>query len=233
MSQHTCPPAILSSLSCLLSCSDSPVYLFCPSSPVPYARPSCHVLAVKSLMSCSGNPVLSVCSVQADFSGQFVQADLPQLSCLDILPRLSCPGCPVTVVLSRLSFPGCTVSAGVPFLVMFWPPPSVLSRLTCARLTCPANMSRLKTGLVWLFCRCCPVPAVIPTLSCHDCLGCPVLNVLSQLSCPIMFSPLSSLSCHGCPATLVFPTLIFRCFFPAVLSQMPSSYVPAILGCFT
>jgi hypothetical protein len=121
-----------------------------------------------------------------------------------MLPRLSRPGFPVTVVLSYGPVP-----AGHPVLL-------VLSMLTCSglygmsgqpvRLTCPAILcvygcpaivvlSRLSCiSRTVLSCSCRPEISFLPWLSCHGCFFFPI--VLSRLSCPD--HPLL-LSCPLCP----------------------------------
>jgi hypothetical protein len=75
----------------------------------------------------------------------------------------------------------------------------------------------------------CPVPAVLPWLSC---CGCPILVALSQLS---YLTVLWYLSCHGCPAAIVLSQLSY----PAGLAHLswlhvsllfPSFSVPAVLS---
>jgi hypothetical protein len=98
-----------------------------------------------------------------------------------VLYRLSCPGCPVPVVLSQLSCPGCPVPVSCPGC----PVPGVLYRVSCTGCPVPGVLSRV-------LCPECPVSGVLSRVSCPRC---PVPGVLSI---PVVLAFLSWLSCSCC-----------------------------------
>ncbi len=137
---------------------------------------------------------------QANLSDQPVQTIFSGTPVLVVLSKKSYPKYPVTAVRPQLTRPG-----GPPrchFLaVMFWPPVlsflSYLYYLDCPpRLSYPARWYRSCCLVL-----CCPVPTVLPRLSCAWDL---VLVVLSLLSCHISLpkSPVHAvmflLPCPGC-----------------------------------
>ncbi len=110
---------------------------------------------------------------------------LPWLSCHSCSVQVflfSCPGCAVLAVLSLLSCSGHPLLSVLPRLT--WPGSPI-------RLICP-------DWPVQLYCFGCHAlcPAVMSWLFYQ---GCPVLVVLSQLSCPVMFWQ----ACH------LFPLMLF------------------------
>ncbi len=132
----------------------------------------CPVPAVQSLLSCSS------CSAQTSLSRA-------------LLMRLSCPGNPVLSVMSRLAHPGRPVRLTCPH----WP-------VFQFQLPCPGHIGHCSpdtTVISWQSCHPRPFHAhlsrlpVVPAY--HDC---PVLDVLSQLSCSMVLSQMSYLNCHGC-----------------------------------
>jgi hypothetical protein len=94
LSQRSCPPVFLSSLSC--PCFHNLTVL----SQLSWML-SCHVLAVMSLQSRAVYPALSICPVQVNLSG----LTCPSCPILTIKPLVYCAGCPTTVVPSPLSSP--------------------------------------------------------------------------------------------------------------------------------
>ncbi len=149
----------------------------------------------------------------------------------NVLSRMSCPSCLVWVVLSKMLCPGCPLSTGT--VVPSWLP--YLSWMSCTRYflstaaVVPSRLSCLScpvlAAIFWPFCLCFlsslyysvslsyfPVPVLLSTLSYFGCPvpafcpGCPLQDVLYQLSC---LAVLSQLSHPDCPV-------------PAALSQLPS-----------
>jgi hypothetical protein len=131
-----------------------------------------------------------------------------------MLPRLSRPGCPVTVVLSYGPVP-----AGHPV-------PLVLSMLTCPGLYSMSGQ---------------PVRLTCPAILCV--YGCPAIVVLSRLSCisRLVLAALKSPFCHGCPAMVVFssqlscpgcpvPTVLSCCLVPSVLLSCPGYMSDLVLA---
>jgi hypothetical protein len=169
-------PVVLS----MLSCSVRPFPSVLSVYPVPAVlswMPSCHVLAVMFWTSWP-RPVWPV---HAHFSGQHVQADMSQLSCLNypvpvVLCWISCNSYPVPVALAQPYPSGQPllfvlfrlVWSGWPFLpiCLDWPVQVVLYKLSCPGQHALAALS-------------------IAVLSRLSCISCPVPAVLSQLSCPI------------------------------------------------
>ncbi len=216
--------------------------------PVPKSSHGCSVLAVLSLLCCSGYPVLPFLlrpscprwPFQVDLSDWPVQTELSRLSCLSfpvmaILIRLSCFSCPVPAVLS------CHV-------------PALLTHLQSCRLPCP-----VPDALFQLSCPCCHVLAILsparPTcpllsypvypasavlswlllvLSWLSCPGCLVSAVLSLMSCsghPLL-SFLSRLTCSDWPVPAVLPILYRPCFkTPPVLFWLSYQYCSVQVSC--
>jgi hypothetical protein len=174
------------------------------------SRHGCPILAVLSLLPCSGN----------------LSCFLSWLYCPDCLLWLLCPHCSVLMVLSHLS---CS-SALLPQLT--YPHSPVFSRLSW--LTCRANLSRLSCrGCPVQHHSRCRVSDVMSPVYCY---GGPASVFPSQLSCPtypvpsVMFwiSCPSSLSCPAC----TIPTVFSSCPGPAVLPRLscPSYPAPAFLS---
>jgi hypothetical protein len=165
-------------------------HLFCPTCPLPAVLLNrALVPTVRSLLSCSGILTYQSCPgrpAKADLSGRSFQTDLSVLSCPVPLP-MSCSRCQAPNLLSRLSCHGCPISVVLCQLpcssVMFWP-----SCPLCLVLPVPSRLSSLAV-LSWLSCPGFPVLAVLfqqssPQLFCPNC---PVLVVMFSLSCPIYF----------------------------------------------
>ncbi len=110
---------------------------------------------------------------------------------------LSCPGCPVTVLLSQLSCPCCHVLS-----CPGCHDPADLSRPTCPHLPCHGYP--VQAALSWLSCPGCPVMTVL-SLSWHGCpatiafasvlSSCPDSAVMSRMPCPSCSVP----AVMGCP----------------------------------
>jgi hypothetical protein len=156
--------------------------LFCSGCPPGYpilsvqsrlSSPVCPVLSVLSLRSCPFGPVPAVltqlsCSgfaVPADQSRLTFPTELPPLSCPAVLPLLLSLICPVLVVLSVLPCCGRLIFSILSRLFCLNYPPSCafLPRLSCP--TCRVLTIMFRVSLPYLLC-----------------LGCPVLDVPSQMS---------------------------------------------------
>ncbi len=168
LSQHSCPPVFLSPLSCQY-CHDLTVMskMSCPG-----------CIAIMSMLSCAGRPVLSLSSPLC----------LSSLTCPDWLFKPTCPGWHVSAVLFWISCPGCPVLAVLSRLFCLSPVPAVLSK-HCSLLSCSCHpLFSVLSRLTWSGrpfrpnCPGCPFPAVMPWLSCPwlSYQDCPVSVVLSH-----------------------------------------------------
>ncbi len=205
----------------------------------------CHVLSFLFRLSCTGCPVTAIqsqlfspictvhvsifwlpgliCSVSSILSNCPVHDDLSRLSCLAVLPNLSCPSRSVSAVLS--------------LLIMFCPGFSVLFLAVLPWLSCPVDLYLLPcliypapTVLSWRFRPSCPDFTVQSRLSCSDwpilwtlrlsCPSFPIFSLLSVLSCSV----LSSLFYLGCPVNAILPS----CPVQAVLSWLSYSDRPVL-----
>ncbi len=245
MSSPSCHAlAILSKL----VCPDWSVTLTYPDWPVstvlvPMSCPGCTVLAVLPQLSCLGCPVPTVLSC----SGHHVVSFLLRLFFLDCSLQLSCPGYPGPAVLSQHTCPNFSCPHSPVPAVLFWLSClSVPSRLSCLGFPVLAVMYLLSCSgrsvslfsLEWLVqadlsqmaSSDYPVPDLLtsPVVLPQFSPLCPLLVVLSRLSCPIssvlavMFWPASPLcnvqadlfrlSCPGCHTLAVLPRLSWiRC----------------------
>jgi hypothetical protein len=145
---------------------------------------SCHgcpIPVVLYLLSSSGRPVLYSCPNCTILTGLF--------GCpfSNVLVQNSCPRCPVLAQ----SFPGWPVSTTSPD----WPASVVLSQLPCPRYSVPTVLS--------FFCHTYPVPAVLFCLSCT--LSCPGFTILTILLGCLVLAVLPQLSCPSCSAPAVLP----------------------------
>ncbi len=196
MFRSSCPlsPFWLHYPDCLLqlSCPSYPVRLSCPgpdvlprlsrpSGPTPailspaLTCPFCPVLAVLSLLSCPGRHIMAFLfslSVQCDLFGRPIQTDLSKLS-FPLSHLLSCPKCPVLIVLTWKFCCSCLVL--VVMVQLSLPCVHVLAVLYCL---CHGLCGHVVIILSYLFCP-----------------GCPVLDGLSQLS----YTGRPVLSVYGCP----------------------------------
>jgi hypothetical protein len=189
-----------------LSCPDCTVLSVLPHLILSkFSCPGCPILAVLSLLSCSGHTLFSVLS-RLTWTGCPVQLNCLYWPAPAILSWLSCPTCPIMAFLSRLSCLSCPVPAVLSCHVH--PGLSSLS-CNCVTIAVPTVLFSccFLVVLSWLSC-----PAVLSWLSCPwlSFPGCPVPDVLSQMSwprCPVsdalskIFCPgRHGLSLQGCPA---------------------------------
>ncbi len=136
----------------------------------------CHVLvvlAVPSSLSCPG--YLSGQLVQSKMSHcpvPVVRSQMSSLRC-PVLTQLSCPGCPVPLVLFQLPCPGNLVHSS--------PDATAISRQSCSLCPFQAHLSRL-TCPDYLFPAImsgCSFRVVLAQMSFQNCPGCPIPLVLS------------------------------------------------------
>jgi hypothetical protein len=142
------------------------------------------------------------------------------------MSQLSCPDYPAPDVLfchshSVLVFVQLSCLICLVLAVMFWPSyPLCLVQADPTQIICLANLSRRKFPG-------CPVLAVMSRLSCMAVLhGCPVKVVQFQLSCPPavlachVLANLPSLSCHYCCPCCPLQLSCPRCPVLVVLSRL-------------
>jgi hypothetical protein len=158
-----------------------------------------------SWLSCPRGPVKLTCPI------------LPFLTFQAVQKQLYWSGCPVLTILSRLSCFSCLTSN---LSCSFCPVQTDLSSQP-VQPTCQSDL--LDRPVQIDMCKMshpgCPVRA----LSLLSCTGCPVLCILSSLTC---HTNLSRLICPGCPVPLSQSTSCCRCSVPTVLSWLSCHEFP-------
>jgi hypothetical protein len=228
---------VLSVMSGLLS-RDCPVRAILSQLPCP---------AILSTALLTPSPVVSVMSWSVPFCS--VQAHLSMLTCQADLSRLTCPCCPVQVVLSQMSYSNCpTMVIPSCFVLPSCPALAVQPLLSCSGhpVLCFLSWPHSRDYLLWMSspgcpsfpvlhsCTSCPVHAVMFWPPCHlfpSCLSHPDYfsgsPVQIFLSCPSVWSlppPLSLLSCLFCHVVAVPSYLLSPgCPFLGVLYQLSCS----------
>jgi hypothetical protein len=174
---------------------------------------SCPVPGVMSRMSFQGfyNIVVSSrlpCSSCPILVGMRLSF-LVCLGCRCLVLAVSCPSCSTLAVLSQHSCP--RVSSLSCLAVMSWPSYSLYPVQDDIRLTCQVDLSGLT-------CPGCPIPDVLSQMSNPDCSVTVVLFLVVLLMLLCLTVP-SSLSCYGSTIPAVFSDCSARLSCPAVLSQ--------------